>query len=199
MRKCLIAALLCFVPLACTPVNQQQASQALSQVQSDIAIAQGQLAALKVQLAAQQAVLTTQPANAGALKAENQIQSQISQVQSWILKAQPVVDGLQKAINTPAGQAPDTSFLAAFGPWGALAGILASFGYGAYQQYQKGKAQEVASNSAKQVDAIKPAMDHIQEVTQTTTPVAAAAAVSSSVAPTSPGVLVPDPNAPKGV
>lgn len=175
----------------------QSAATNLSALSGGITAAQTAVRDLQSQIAAQQTViqnehrvLATQPADATANKvladtetAVVKTQTALDSVNAWLVKAKPVVDAAATAAATiQSGGTPNFGVLSAFGPYGMLAGMAATLGWGAYQNWQKNKGTATISTQAQQLAAQQPVIDHIQTATGTTNPVSAVAALTASAA-----------------
>lgn len=184
LRPALLAFILIsvlFLGGGCTADQIQAAQQQSSQLQTQVATAQQQLADLQKQIAAEKARLTTQPATTQAVEQLAKDEQKAKQISDWLDKAKPVIDQLNAAATAVAnGQSPNFTGLGAFGPYG-LAGLLLSVGYGVYTTVQKQKQAGVINSQAQTIAAQQPVIDHIQEITGTSNPVSAAAALTAPV------------------
>lgn len=196
MRRVLIVSCVClaFLSYGCASAEFQadvakaqtalvQAQQIASQAQAAATALQAEITQQQVIIAQQKAVLATQPSDPSANKALEiaetamvNSQTELTKTNSVLNTAAPIIkqlsDGLTAIQN---GQNPNFSGLGAFGPYGAIAGIALSLGWGVFSQINKNKV-------AGQLAAVQPAVDHLQDVTGTDNPTAAVAVASHAVA-----------------
>lgn len=202
--SCLRPALLAFILLSllflgggCGQDQLQLAAQQATVLQQNIATAQQELKDLQAKIAAEKEVLTTQPATTQAVAQLNKDEEKAKQISDWLDKARPVVDQLAQAANAVAnGQQPNFTGLSAFGAYGTLAALVLSVGWGAWQTYTKQQQAKVVNTQAQTIAAQQPVIDHIQEITGTSNPVSAAAALTSPAVPVAPEAGVSPPPAP---
>jgi hypothetical protein len=173
VKKFAIIALFAALIGGCTAPQLQQAQTTLSQLQATATATQVQLDATKAQLAA----ASTQPSTPETQKTISALTTEVARLQSALPQ---VLAGVQQAQNLVTAMqtntAPNLSPLSAFGPYGTLAGLIISIGWGVYQAVKNGPA----------LAAIK----HLQTLTATSTPTAAVSSASQSVAVT--GIIPPN-------
>ena len=179
----LAAAILCGLSLAgCTSDQLGQAQTAVTQLRAgyaattqQVAELQGELQTASGQLAQAKAAAATQPAGTQAAAAIGAVQAKVDQVSAAITAAQSKETQILAGINAAqqlitamqTGSTPNFSGLGAFGSYGALAGLVLSLGFSVYQSVKNGPALA--------------AIQHVQQVTGTDSPTAAASAAHAAV------------------
>ncbi|MDE2106980.1 MAG: hypothetical protein KGL39_57765, partial [Patescibacteria group bacterium] len=142
----------------CSQLDQQTAvanaqktlaatTQAVDQAQQAITDFQKQIAHEQQLIRDEQAVLTTQPSDPTATKALaateaalEASQKALGQATDYVTKAKPAIDSLNAALAAiQNGQTPNFAPLGALGPYGTIAAVVLTLGYGAWQKYQNVK------------------------------------------------------------
>jgi hypothetical protein len=150
--------------------------------QQAVADAQSALALARQQLKDARAVAATQPSNKDALAAVDAIQKSVAAAQSTVSKVTAISTQLDVALQTGQSlvtalqtqQAPNVAPLSALGPYGTLAGVIISLGFGVYQYVSKQKPLQTLNTQTA-------LLTHLQDATGTNSHVAAVASAVSTI------------------